>query len=136
MQDLIERLEKATGPDFALDRDIALATGWKHSVLHHEEGSDDYWNTPDGKCHGCHCRFFTMRIDDALTLIPEGSCWAVSHGDPDPQGYPRPYRATVMPPYGYAGRDATDHHDCPAIALCIAALKARSLLSSPISDVK
>lgn len=69
----------------------------------------------------------TASIDAALTLVEKDAAWAVSHSpDEDPQGYPKPYRATVMPALAYSGRrDSTDHHGCPAIALCIAALKAR-----------
>jgi hypothetical protein len=123
MLDLIERLKKATGPDWELDHEIfAHVHGWSyplHGAALHEfnESTREHGRTD-----------YTASIDAALTLVEPRSAWAVSHSpDADPQGYPRPYRATVMPDLAYSGRrDSTDHHGHPAIALCIAALKART----------
>lgn len=128
MKDLIARLESATGPDYVLDSEIALAFGWKRDVVRWEEGEDVCWYAPDGKSEGGNCPFFTLRVDDAMRLIEPGSAWAVSHSpDEHPFSYPRPYRATVMPDLSHKNRrDATVHHEYPAVALCIAALKARA----------
>lgn len=97
---LIERLEKTTGLDRELDREIAVA------IYGHDRAG----------------RLFTHSIDDALTLVPEGFKWRC--------GYGRlvPHNAVVV---DYAERGLGSFvGECDsnrAIALCIAALKARSV---------
>jgi len=127
---LIEKLQTATGPDRALDREIAEAVGWerkyewRYSEIRYWRLGDMSWTRED-KDHPPH---YTESLDAAMTLMPPESAWAVSHGDPDPSGYPRPYRATVMPPFSQKQMcDATECHEIPAIALCIAALKVRGI---------
>lgn len=95
---LIERLEAASGAAFALDAAIARASG--------------YASWPP--------RAYTASLDAALTLVPEGHKW-VLHSD------------------GCAGVKLCDMGDdddlptgedwaaTPALALCIAALKARGI---------
>ena len=108
MQDLIERLEKAMGPDRRLDTDICdLVFGkqpWYSSSLE--------W-----------CRLYhaqpTASIDAARTLVPKGMVWGITSE----------VRAIVDRPHDYwEDNFATSLHEkgsTPAIALCIAALKVR-----------
>lgn len=111
MNKLIERLEKATGPDRRLDTAII-----------------DYL-FPDQRKFPLE---FTASIDSALTLVPENAglhidrYWVM----------PRPeaaWSATIStggvpdnPRREFEGMDAYT----PAIAICIAALKARAALTS------
>ncbi len=137
MSDLIERLERAAAADRELDRDIARSleqlptkpftgpSAWDmHKGMFWVYGKKD---TKDGSIEEKWSRTaprYTSSVDAALTLVPENSAWAISRGDPDPEGYPKPFRATVMPPLVKDGyRDATEWHTHSAIALCIAALK-------------
>ncbi len=98
MTDLIARLSALTGPDREVDHAIAV---WMCSPM----------DPPD-------IPRYTGSIDSALTLVPEGYHWHV-HGLND-----RAPVAGVCPD----GRDCTDHYGGanPAIALCIAALRARA----------
>lgn len=114
MTDLIARLEEATEGGWLLDSEISATV---HGML------DQDWDDPRWHEGG---PAYTTSLDAALTLVPEGSAWAVSIGD-DPDVYIRGMpRATVMPPRPYSGaNDASECAATPALALCIAALKAR-----------
>ena len=72
LAELIERLEKATGPDRQLDHDIALATGWAQSFSGATGTSPAGLISPDGNYH-YSARPFTASIDAALTLVPDGT---------------------------------------------------------------
>jgi hypothetical protein len=101
MQELIERLEKATGPDLDLDHAIARAT-----------------RPFDG--HGV--LGYTSSIDAALTLVPEG--WqAILYTE---RACAELYDATLKK---RAGIKARAYAPTTAIAICIAALRARTALS-------
>ena len=62
-EELAERIEAAEGADRALDVAIALATGGVNAI-----GNDILW--PSGFRLPCPC--YTVSIDAALTLVPEG----------------------------------------------------------------
>lgn len=105
--DLIARLEKATGPDRNLDVDIFETQRPSHLSL-----------PPH----------YTASIDDALTLVPEDAAWSLHDvGCED-----------------YASADVfldrssfTARGETPAIALCIASLKARTTpLTQPGQDAE
>lgn len=103
--ELIAALEKATGPDALLDADI-----WQ------EIGRPDT-RTYDGR--GC-ILVYTASIDAALALVPEGLGWGIPFGPctaHDGNKERRWWEAEVGP---HLAEGAT-----PAIALCIAALRAR-----------
>lgn len=100
--DIIARLEKATGPDRELDDAIGA--------------------TLERPCKNWP---FTASIDAALTLVPGGFRWKL--------GYSRhvPCVADLID-YGHRSLGCLGHFDgeCDsnhAIALCIAALKARAI---------
>lgn len=133
MKDLIERLEKATGPDRELDAAIGAACeivdDFDPSVLldpvfyrGDECGRIRIYSgkiDPSVKHHKYtrDARPFTASIDAALTLVPEGVDWGVGHL----MGWR--YRAGIKFPD--LSTFEADDYATPAIALCIAALKAR-----------
>jgi hypothetical protein len=119
MRELIERLEKAEGPDRVLDQDVWHALGLCQPVRINGEiaGCADY-----------HAPRFTASLDSALSLVPEGWLWQVlGHGEHS--------NALVQAPYDIAGDDLAKFKatvaSSPAIALVIAALKARLQMSPP-----
>ena len=112
MKDLIERLEKATGPGRSLNLAIAEAV----------KGPP-----PEGFKVWPICENYTASLDAALTLVPE-SRWLVGAGAP----YTSPW-ANVR-----CGEDDTIHvyAATPAIALCIAALKARDFAERDLTQAE
>jgi hypothetical protein len=145
---LIERLSNATGPDRDLDAaiDAALRVGndklppwaWKNfprwapgpttgrcMVLHDNGNGGIHWES----------RQFTSSIDAALTLNPYKSdegWWGVDQmaSPTSPMrhfgGRDGLFKATVSPWDTSRSKASMAWHDVPAIALCIAALRARS----------
>ena len=120
IQDLIERLEKATGPDRELDEDIAHAVGVRSVMQWDHEACGG-----DGSFEHMFPRY-TYSIDAALTLVPEGWEWRIDGGY-----LPDRHYACVMnmglvsePQFTVDKTPST-----PAIALCIAALKARQAMT-------
>jgi len=113
---LLERLERAEGPDRELNNLIALAAGYTIAQRCMPRAPDTYYN-PKRKYIGVAPRF-TESIDAALSLVPEGKEWSLDNIEG--------YRAYIMWEHMSgefimrSGKGAT-----PAIALCIAALKAR-----------
>lgn len=67
---------------------------------------------------------FTGSIDAALTLVPEGWFWNVDN-NPEAGGYAR---MTDVPDIGEMMKDVRAVGRTPALALCIAALRARATL--------
>jgi hypothetical protein len=98
---LIERLAKATGADRKLDHDIAFAV--------------------NGNWEGEH---FTRDVGPALALIDPSLYWLIGKGKvkPDEPLYGcQIYQSKTIARYLRAEAE----HDCLAICICIAALKAR-----------
>ena len=120
MKDLIKRLEAATGPDRQLDNAIEEAID-----LPKPTNPDDLPGYPP---------HFTASIDAAITLVPEDSHeWR--EYSPVIWGGRRPaarinYRqrdAEAESGWAYGSlNDSEVRGATPALALCIAALKARS----------
>ena len=134
MNNIITRLETATGPDRELDRDIvfeifppdrkAVFNGVRH-VSTMTGANGDPWFTPL-ESRG-DCSWYTRSIDDALTLLPMGWGWCIRTGNPngDAQGCMKPY-AHIYASETEQGR-YQGYADTPALAIIIAALKARGL---------
>lgn len=108
--ELIERLEKAEGPDRELDRDIyEIAKRGRTERVSHEVIAADY----------------TGSIDAALTLVPEMSAktrplsitFSVSHSGR--------FWQCVIKNWEWGELDSGNRCATPAITLCIAALKAQ-----------
>lgn len=144
LADLISRLEAATGPDRELDARIVLALNirpdWAKTdpaeliAMREPLVAPDTWTVSVGYC-GPSLVFlpYTASIDAALTLVPEGWFWRV--------GRTSIYQAwafisSTHPDHGEPGRnefawkrEEWEPPSHPALALCIAALKARAALA-------
>lgn len=125
---LIERLEKVTGPDEALDADIlkiANPSQWKYcdDLRQQKLAEAKRNNLPDREeacwryAFGGMCRY-TGSIDAALTLVPEIAEWQAGS-------------VKLLGTYWAVVITTNKEHKVkgainPAIALCIAALRARA----------
>lgn len=106
LSDLIARLEKATGDSRTLDAMI-------HHLVRDGIGNGAYSHAPQ----------YTSSIDAAMTLVPEGHHFGLDTAAAD-----EVYSFASIMLNGVAiGRPANHAGRTPAIALCIAALRARSL---------
>lgn len=129
MNDLIARLEEATGPSYALDCEITesrLPDEWFGSKVESwfGYGSGVYGcNTADGIRHLECLRAgkYTCSIDAALTLVPEGFQAYVDTGIG-----PGDAHACVWTDYPHRIQGGAREQATPAIALCISALKVRA----------
>ena len=125
---LAERVEAATGADSELDAEIAISVGWYRSYY----GADEriVWRSPDDTTFANPLRY-TASLDAAMSLVPSGQMQVVDltlgwNAD-DPKEWPA---VTVRwyPP----GNTGNDWHAMivtaatPALAICIAALRAHS----------
>lgn len=137
IEKLIERLEKATGPDRELDAAIeaalccpcyseslpALSNGWTWDF----EAESDYvtvymvlGNKTSKKLKRYSAPKYSESVDAALTLVPEGKFVNALNQ------HQNVWRAEVGNAIrSYKGRSAIPANS-PAIALCIAALRALS----------
>jgi hypothetical protein len=111
---LVERLEKASGPDRQLDGAIAMLID---DVPDWCRGPTTVGTYEHPKRGILNARRFTESIDAAMTLVPEGWCWGL-FDEPNAWLWPTATRDLLT---GIQGKGAT-----PAIALCIAALRARA----------
>jgi hypothetical protein len=132
--ELIAALERAEGPSHELDCAIAVVSGqyvrekrgrdrqeWFYATFtsHYRKSTSAYSGYDRIPC-------FTSSIDAARTLVPEG-CWA------DIDCEPGDVVASIFtriedPPHGWL-KDRVAHVEgktTPALALCLAALRARS----------
>lgn len=150
MADLISRLEAAREGSRELDGDIAEALG----IYRIERGAEGTWATPvdapvarfecDAEIHwvwSSECPHYTTSVDDAMTLLPEGMSADLHIG---PRGmandaivYERKHsideqgrRVTTFHPHeARAAREGKIHWNTPALAFCIACLRARASVS-------
>lgn len=111
--ELIARLEAATGPSRELDKAILLALGYSWRGM-------AYWSRDDSHTWEGSTNF-TASIDAALTLVPDGASWDVRWKSGDKNA-----SVTFYPP----GDDPDDYFHVweaatPALAICIAALRAK-----------
>lgn len=130
IDDIIAELERATGPNRVLD-------GIIFKTLFEKPG-DDWHQFGDGTwCRRCEDdavafdtpKDYTVSIDDALTLVPQGCPWLVNVARKD-LCWARCFPDSNDPNIEEWGVEAIDITSGPAIALCIAALKARCAASS------
>jgi len=135
MQDLIKRIEAASGPDRELDAAIMVARE-PNSLRLPKEGDIDEYADPARSGDVITTRGFagavvsapnyTASLDAAIRLIPADWAWHVSKVDvPDAAS-----SATVWIPSQRTKMLRNERADChnaatPALALCAAALKAR-----------
>lgn len=120
LSDLIARLERATWPKLEYDRRIAVACGWA-ARLSGESGVE-----LSNGVYAAPLRYTTF-IDAALRLVPKGWGWHLGDTE-DGRG------SAFL--WSRASDDIAG--ECfgatPAIALCIAALKARASAQSPSTE--
>ncbi|HXT81417.1 MAG TPA: hypothetical protein VN702_17775 [Acetobacteraceae bacterium] len=117
LTEIIARLEAATGADRRLDAEIARAIGcqvrqWNSATNWQWIAGTEWERLP----------FFTASVDAALTLIPPAHDWSLHCDNGEAV-------AGCMP----ASEEGCDWSNCSgptpaiALALCIAALKARNV---------
>ena len=114
MTDLIKQLEAATEGSRNLDAAIAEVAVWHPGRAEElQEAGHAFYDTAKSMC-AC----YTTSIDAALTLVPEDFSWRLQQTLGKPGGM-----AALVGPDDQVG----DYHigATPALALCIAILKAR-----------
>ena len=118
--DLIARLKAATGPDRELDARLCIALGLSRDNV--MVGVGGWCINSETNPNPYKSPAYTASIDAALTLVPEGWLWRIMPSDFD----------------GWLAEVWTDDTlDCefgvraktPALAICIAALRAREVVS-------
>ena len=113
-EELIAALEKATGADRVLD----FWCWWWGKATHDGKAPDSDYVAANIRSNDAPR--YTASIDAALTLVPEGLGWGIPYGPCKEYSGTREriwWEAEVGP--------ATAEAFTPALALCIAALKAR-----------
>lgn len=133
MEDLIERLTNAAGPSADLDVDIEVAVPGRWPKRRSNARYKVVTTYEDGRTGVHRPRDYTSDIDAALTLIPDGWQWQISNRAPGSHAG-RAYlnnrelinvgAGGLTPNAQYRGEEVTAA--TPALALCIAALKARA----------
>lgn len=117
LADTITRLEQATGPDRVLD-------GMIFKACFHREGDvwekifDDIWHRQDREDSVAYQspEYFTENLDAALTLVPRNHRTVLWISE---------YKDSVACLILGDNRGNDEWGNTPALALCIAALKAR-----------
>lgn len=135
MEAVIRAIEDADRPSEHLDNEIAEALGWgRREAWDEEVGGYREWISPEGKGWGilasacCPLGRLTSSIDAALKLIPNRNWWSVEKVSDENSpirnfgAKSALYEAATDHDYGAIG--FLGHHNHPAMALCIAALKA------------
>lgn len=141
MKDLIERLEKATGPDRLLD---ALIAGYHNDWSVIEIGKDDRthfirWARRDGSefmtREGSSGEYTAMRytasMDLAAALIPDGLYWMAGYGktrEDEPLG-----GVAIFRPGNEDDPVAKAEAPTVPLALCLAALRAADQQGQDVS---
>lgn len=123
--DLISRLEAAENGSRELDQEIALALGYTIKGIGYLNERTCF--APDGGEIG-RIPVYTGSLDAVLKLVPEGWTWSVLFR---PMVDNPPYRGSVADGHfgyvmGMEKAHATAVAKTPALALCIAALKAKA----------
>lgn len=90
MLELIERVEKASGPDSNLGREVLLACGWAKMPTGYFLGQLYHWRSPDGKTSFDDDDFHrydpTRSVDAGLRLFPKEWAWSI-WADTNDRGY-------------------------------------------------
>ena len=127
IDELIERLEKAAGSDRELDLDILNATlngdapDWKWHDRWRETVTQEIYEPGASGNPVCSLDAFTSSIDAAMALVPEGFDYGLTHRKATNPTMKANAQCWTKAPASTVWGDAVT----PAIALCIAALRAR-----------
>jgi len=131
LSSLIERLEKAEGPDRELDADIAAAVlggeiQWQTAMTGDALPVRKYPSKDHIRGFGREpVQRYTSSIDAALTLVPEGFKWKTGYSRHVPHNAViQDYRANPI-----LGAFTGECDSNRAIAICIASLRARSAMT-------
>ena len=125
MDSLIAELEAAAEGNRELDYAIAKEMGWQFSGEHTFKEHGFFWRdatTDEWK----QLPRWSTSLDAALTLVPEGFVWRVST-DFGPIAW-----AAVSGHKGIFWADTKSEALTAALALCIAALKARQAMEAAV----
>lgn len=129
VDELVWLLGAATEGCPSLDRKIALAVIYPGAYVIGGLGAPNSVGRIDGdpRWHKVHVPSFTTSLDAAEQLIPEGWCW--SAGRQNVSNYEGPMAFAWKPSIREAvvARAAN-----PAIALCIACLRARAVVTATV----
>lgn len=118
---LVERLARAAEPDRDIDYDLALSCDWKvNGGMTFRQYAMEY---PKWVRRSDEWPRYTRSIDAALTLMPERTAWSV-----------QATKATFQADCRMRGETVTAQASTAAIALCIAALRARAALARTAKD--
>ena len=120
MNKLIAELEQATEGSRELEMQIGILLGWK--APHAKYAEWGMWLSPGGESE--QLPWFTTSLDAALTLVPEGCGWYMN--DVGEGGIFKKETADSFGGCLVVG--SCDGNTTPALALCIAALKARQAM--------
>lgn len=131
LEELIAALEKSTGPDRELDTQIwLLFTDGATRRTTHVKSATNQWapydidETRDETGKLIIVPAYTASIDAAVTLIarvlPNANCWGI---DKDERGVEAHVQRNGVATGHWA--QFAEHPTSPAIALCIAALRAK-----------
>lgn len=114
MLDILQRLRAASGPDRAIDLDIARTLGV--TVMKQFD--------PDCPAEQCTYWHYTEKMGDAASLIPDGTFWIAGWGNTRPDEPMGGCMITMV--------DETElgRGEAPTVslAICIAAIEARMAL--------
>jgi hypothetical protein len=138
--ELVERCERAKGPSKHLDTQIFILLDpdeqhivgekpgpFPREAIYGPRSTFWEWSLDESKepPHFAATPAYTRSLDAAVTLVPEGWYWRAGHG-------------VLWPGWAHLNRKHPDHCEredehsahaaTPALALCAAALKARSQL--------
>tara|TARA_Y100000310_G_C20602926_1_gene774004 strand:+ start:231 stop:599 length:369 start_codon:yes stop_codon:yes gene_type:complete len=116
--ELAQRIETAEGPDRALDAEIAAAVGWR--VLYDKSDPNDAepYYQPVPEMSWQTVPRYTGSLDAAMQLVPAGHNWAID------TGHKNGISAWCFD--GHLWNTDASVAATPALALCAAAIRARS----------
>lgn len=142
LQKLIVALENATEGSDELDCKIWCGLNgkrFKESFLtYHRDLQCAYTEPPRRTRHVTRSGdilMYSRSIDAALLLVPVDHCWSVEGLSPGRQGMVRA-NATVWHRDDHPMTEDTIFEATPALAICIAALKARASISQERKDTE
>lgn len=119
---ILDKLERATGPDRKIDMEIfALERGWSFPLF---GAAWEEWTA--GNREGLK-QDYTGSVDAALKLAPQDSAVGLAiYLEDNPDNKEGRYRATIMPPLSMKpAQDVTVYARTLPLAICFAALKSR-----------
>lgn len=135
MQELIERLEKETGTNADLGREVLLACGWRKTCIGRFMGELWHWSSPDARVSFNDDDFYrhnpTRSLDTAMLLVPEGGVVRLQTMHEGVVGGHAWISASTSPFLSFhdineASISPVTNRRALPLALCIAAVKARA----------